>query len=144
VHAALFDTGRPVLVVPQGSAPETFGQNVVVAWRDDSRTLNAVLGALRWLSGASETHVIAGTRRWESTPELPAIFAEHDVDAQLHVLPMAGQRGFGEALLARAHELGADVIVLGAFAHPMLFGPLLGSVTKHMLANADMPVLMRY
>jgi nucleotide-binding universal stress UspA family protein len=40
--------------------------------------------------------------------------------------------------------LEADLIVLGAFAHPMLFGPLLGSVTKHMLANADMPVLMRY
>jgi nucleotide-binding universal stress UspA family protein len=144
VHGALFDTGRPVLVVPQDSASETFGQRVVVAWRDDSRTLNAVLGALRWLSGATETHVIAGTRRWEATPELPEIFAEHGVAAQLHILPMAGQRAFGEALLARAHELEADLIVLGAFAHPMLFGPLLGSVTKHMLANADMPVLMRY
>lgn len=144
VHAALFDTGRPVLVVPQDCVCETFGQRVVVAWRDDARTLNAVLGALRWLSGAAETHVIAGTRRWESTPELPEIFAEHGVSAELHVLPMAGQRAFGEALLARAHELQADLIVLGAFAHPMLFGPLLGSVTKHMLANAVMPVLMRY
>jgi nucleotide-binding universal stress UspA family protein len=144
VHAALFDTGRPVLVVPQSAGLETFGQRVVVAWRDDARTLNAVLGALRWLSGASEMHVICGTKRWEAAPELPAIFAEHGVTAQLHVMPMSGQKAFGEALLSRAHELAADLIVLGAFAHPMLFGPLLGGVTKHMLANADMPVLMRY
>jgi nucleotide-binding universal stress UspA family protein len=144
VHAALFDTGRPVLVVPQGTATEPFGQRVVVAWRDDARTLNAVLGALRWLGGAAEIHVIAGTKRWEAPPALPEIFTEHGVTAKLHVMPMSGQKAFGEALLARSRELAADLLVLGAFAHPMLFGPMLGGVTKHMLANADMPVLMRY
>ncbi|HTZ69458.1 MAG TPA: universal stress protein [Acetobacteraceae bacterium] len=144
VYAALFDTGRPVLVVPQDIGTEMFGDRVLVAWRDDSRTLNAVMGALRWLSGATETHVLAGTKRWEATPELPPIFAEHGVQASFEIMPMGGQRAFGEALLSRAHELKADIVVLGAFAHPMLFGPLLGGVTKHMLANADMPVLMRY
>jgi hypothetical protein len=144
VHAALFDTGRPVLVVPQGCEAKLFGQRIVVAWRDDARTLNAVLGALRWLGGATEFHVITGTKRWETPPALPEIFAEHGVSATLHAMPMSGQKAFGEALLARSHELAADLVVLGAFAHPMLFGPLLGGVTKHMLANADMPVLMRY
>jgi nucleotide-binding universal stress UspA family protein len=144
VHAALFDTGRPVLVVPPDPAAASFGRRIVIAWRDDARTLNAVLGALRWLGGAVEVHVIAGTKRWEQAPELPAIFAEHGITAKLHVMPMSGQKGFGEALLARAHEVGADIIVLGAFAHPMLFGPLLGNVTKYMLAAADVPVLMRY
>jgi nucleotide-binding universal stress UspA family protein len=131
-------------VVPQLPAVEPFGKRVVVAWRDDARTLKAVLGALRWLSGAVEMHVIAGTKRWEATPALPEIFAEHGIAAHLHIMPMSGQKAFGEALLARAHELAADLVVLGAFAHPMLFGPMLGGVTKHMLANADMPVLMRY
>jgi nucleotide-binding universal stress UspA family protein len=144
VHAALFDTGRPVLVVPEGNPAAPFGKRIVVAWRDDARTLNAVLGALRWLSGATDMHVIAGVKRWEAAPALPAIFAEHGITAHLHVMPKAGQRAFGEALLARAHDLQADLMVLGAFAHPMLFGPILGGVTKHILANADLPVLMRY
>jgi hypothetical protein len=144
VHAALFDTGRPVLVVPEEATPTSLGQRVAVAWRNDTRTTQAILGALRWLGGATELHVMAGAKRWETPPVLPPIFAEHSVAATLHVLPMGGQRAFGEALLTRARELQADLLVLGAFAHPMLFGPILGGVTKHMLAHAELPVLMRY
>jgi nucleotide-binding universal stress UspA family protein len=144
VHAALFDTGRPVLVVPEEALPSGLGERVAVAWRNDARTTQAVLGALRWLGGAAEMHVMAGAKRWETPPALPPIFSEHSVPATLHVLPMSGQRAFGEALLARARALQADLLVLGAFAHPMLFGPILGGVTKHMLAHADLPVLMRY
>jgi nucleotide-binding universal stress UspA family protein len=144
VQAALFDSGRPVLVVPQGSAPTGFGRRVAIAWRNDTRTTHAVLAALRWLGGATELHVLAGAKKWETPPELPPIFAEHGVQARLHVLPMTGRRAFGEALLVQAHAVDADLLVLGAFAHPMLLGPLLGGVTHHMLANADLPVLMRY
>jgi nucleotide-binding universal stress UspA family protein len=144
VQAALFDTGRPVLVVPNAGTTSGYGQRVAIAWRNDTRTTQAVLAALRWLGGAQEIHVMAGAKRWETPPALPPIFAEHGITAHLHVLPMGGQRAFGEALLSRAHELDADLLVLGAFAHPMLFGPILGGVTKHMLSHADMPVLMRY
>lgn len=144
LNAALFDTGRPVLMVPPVDGAEPFGRRIAIAWRNDSRTVQAVLAALRWLGTAQETHVLAGAKRWETPPALPEIFAEHGVHAELHILPMSGQRAFGEALLASAHELRADMIVLGAFAHPMLFGPILGGVTKYMLAHADLPVLMRY
>jgi hypothetical protein len=60
VHAALFDTGRPVLVVPEEASLASLGQRVAVAWRNDTRTTQAVLGALRWLGGATELHVMAG------------------------------------------------------------------------------------
>ena len=116
---------------------------VAIAWRNDARTVHAVQAALQWLGGA-EIHVLAGAKRWESPPALPPLFAEAGIDAQLHILPMTGQRTFGETLLGRARELQVDLLVLGAFAHPMLFGPLLGGVTKHILANADLPVLMQY
>jgi len=142
LHAALFDTNRPVLVVPPGHAAG-FGARVAIAWRDDARTTQAVLAALRWLGGA-EIHVLTGARAWSAPPALPPIFAEHGITAQLHVLPVASGRGFGEALLARAHEIGADAVVLGAFAHPMLRGLILGGVTKYMLSQADLPVLMRH
>jgi nucleotide-binding universal stress UspA family protein len=144
VQAALFDTGRPVLVVPETAAATQFGQRIAVAWRDDMRTTRAVVAALQWLSSTAEIHVMAGARKWETPPGLPAVFTEHGIAARLHVLPMQGQRNFGEALLARAHALSADLVLLGAFAHPMLFGPVLGGVTRHMLTSADLPVLMRY
>jgi nucleotide-binding universal stress UspA family protein len=144
VQTALFDARKPVLVVPRQADATQFGRRIAVAWRNDARTSAALRSALQWLGAGTEIHVISGAKRWETPPALPQLFADSGVSAHLHILPMTGQRSFGEALLARAHELDVDLLVLGAFAHPMLFGPILGGVTRHMLANADLPVLMRY
>ena len=87
--------------------------------------------------------VLAGTRAGTAPPELPSIFAEHGVAAELHVLPISGGQ-FGEALLRKAHELGADMLVMGAYQHTPLRELLLGGVTRYMLSHADMPLLMRH
>ncbi len=145
LQAALFATDRPVLVVPPGrgsAAPALpFGERVAIAWRDDKRTIRAVLAALRLLSNAKAVHVLAGVREGAPDPELPAILAEHGITARLHVLPI-GAGVFGEALLAEARFVGADLLVMGAYSHSPLRELLLGGVTRHVLANADLPVLM--
>ena len=85
LQSALFDTDRPVLVLPPGPA-RPFGERVAIAWRDDKRTIRAVLAALRLLSGAREVHLLAGRRAGAPTPGLPVILAEHGIAATLHVL----------------------------------------------------------
>ena len=77
------------------------------------------------------------------TPQMPAILAEHGIAAELHALPI-GAGPFGAALLDKAHELGADMLVMGAYQHSPLRELLLGGVTRHMLAHADLPVLLRH
>jgi nucleotide-binding universal stress UspA family protein len=144
IHAALFDTDRPVLVVPPDVPSTLFGQRVAIAWREDSRTLRAVLSALRWLPRAERVFVLAGTHEGAPAARLPGVFAEHRVDAVLHGLPITSLRAFGEALLAEAHELGADTLVMGAYVHQPMVGVILGGVTRYMLAHADIPVLMRH
>jgi nucleotide-binding universal stress UspA family protein len=143
IHAALFDTDRPVLVVPPERPPALFGRHVAIAWRKDRFTVKAVLAALRLLRDVQHVHVLAGVREGSPLPEIPEIIREHGVSAELHVLPI-GSRVFGEALLEKAHELGADMLVLGAYVHHPARGLLLGGVTRHMLAHADLPVLMRH
>ena len=59
------------------------------------------------------------------------------------MLPI-GPGPFGQALLDKVRELGADLLVMGAYAHSPLREALLGGVTRHMLAHADLPVLMRH
>jgi nucleotide-binding universal stress UspA family protein len=144
VHAALFDTDRPVLMVPPDHPSTPFGKRVAIAWRDDSRTLKAVLAGLRGLREAEHVDVLAGARDGAPQPRLPDILDEHGIKADLHVLPVTGDRVFGEVLLAKAHALACDMLVVGAFAHHPIRSLLLGGVTRHMLANADLPVLMRH
>jgi nucleotide-binding universal stress UspA family protein len=145
IHAALFDSGRPVLVVPPETPPAPFGRRIAVAWREDGRTIKAVLSGLRCAARAEEIHVLAGTRDVsQQPPRLPDILYEHGIAAKLHVLPITGQQAFGETLLRTAHQFGADMLVMGAFARHPVRSLILGGVTRHMLAHADFPVLMRH
>lgn len=142
IHAALFGTDRPVLVVPPG-LPGTFGRRVAIAWRDDRHATRAVLSALRRRVPPERVFVLAGVREGSPRPTVPEILAEHGVEAELHVLPI-GPGVFGEALLAEAHALGTDMLVMGAYLHSPLREFILGGVTRYMLGHADLPLLMRH
>jgi nucleotide-binding universal stress UspA family protein len=143
-RTALLKTGRPVLVVPRGGPPTwDFGHRVAIAWRQDEHTAKAVLPALRYLGHAERVFVLAGTREGRAPPAIPQVLAERDVAAELHVMPV-GPEGFGAALLAKAHELDADSMVMGAHAHSPWHNLVYGGVTRFMLGHANLPVLMRY
>jgi len=140
--AALFETDRPVLVVPPGWTT-AFGQRVAIAWRDDVHAARAVLSILRCATGASSVHLLAGLRPGFPSPKVPEILPEHGIEADLQVIPIGGAP-FGSALLARARSLRADMLVMGAYAHSPLHELILGGVTRFMIAHADLPVLLRH
>lgn len=139
-HAAMFASGRPVLLVPPGGAG-AFGQNIALAWRDDAPTARAWSAAAPFLPGAAELHLLAGLPEDAPAPVLPPLFDGLATTPVLHRLPMAPSP-FGAILLAEAHRLGADMLVMGAYGHSELREFLLGGVTRHMLAHADLPLLM--
>ena len=138
LHAALFDTSCPVLVAPPGGTG-AFGRVVAVAWKDDTRAPKAVLSALPILAKAEAVHIL----RARAAATVPAILAEHGVKAIAHAVPDDGGP-VGAALLKTAHELGADLIVMGAFAHGEWREALLGGVTRYMLGHADLPLFMQH
>jgi protein CrcB len=136
LHAALFDTGRPVLLLPAG-APAAFGRSVAIAWRDgDPRAEAAVRAALPVLRQAAQiTVLVAGNRPLTLPPPLD--------EARLPARKIALRRGaepVGDTLLAAARDEGADLLVMGAFSH----GRLPGGVTRHLLAQAHLAVLLHH
>ena len=137
LHAAIFDTGRPVLVAPPLCA-EAFGRVIAVAWKDDARAPKAVLSAMPILKKARAVHVL----RAHAAARVPAILKEHGVAAEAHALDGPGP--VGAELLQKAHELGAGLIVMGAYAHGEWREALLGGVTRYMLDHADLPLFMQH
>jgi hypothetical protein len=67
---------------------------LAIGWRPDSRTLKAVLAALRCLQNAGHIDVLAGVRDGAPPPRLPDVLQEHGVRADLHLLPVTGDRVF--------------------------------------------------
>ena len=146
-EAALFRTERPVLMLPPDVLPPgaagAFGRRVAIAWRDDAQAIKALVPALRLLAGAEQIHLLAGVRPGTPAPAIPPVLVEHGLAATLHVLAIGGVP-FGEMLLDRARELGADLLIMGAYTHSPLREKLLGGTTRSVLAHADLPVLLRH
>jgi hypothetical protein len=143
-HAALFDCHRPVLVIPPGlRRGGTLGEHVAIAWKDDGRAIKAVIPAMRYFSGAKDTTALMGYRGSAPPVDLPQPLVEREIDARLYPVTI-GSDPFGQTLLERAQGLGADILVMGAYAHSPLQEMLFGGVTRYVLNHAELPVLMRH
>lgn len=138
MHAALFELDSPVLVIPPGFQG-TLGQVVAIAWKNDERAVKAVRACIPILRRARAVHVL----RAGDPVDMPTVLDEHDITADLHTVP-DGEGTAAERILQAAHRLGADMLVMGAFAHGEWREMMFGGVTRTMLAEADLPLFMRH
>ncbi|PSC05396.1 universal stress protein [Alsobacter soli] len=151
VIAALFGSGRSVLLAPAGArAPASFG-TVVIAWRDTRESARAVEQALPILVSANRTALVVveeplarGARR-TTEPEADAVryLARHG--AKLDVIFASSQNGdVGAILRDQCARLSADLLVMGGYGHSRLREWVLGGVTEDMLDASPTPVLMAH
>lgn len=143
LHAVLFDSGRPVLIAPR-SAPASVGDRICIAWNGTAESAAAVHAVLPWLQRARAVRVLSAEeyqRRGPGAQNLAAYLALHDVRAELATFrPL--DRDVGAGMLAAAREFGADLLAMGAYSHSRLRQLILGGVTRHVLENATLPVMM--
>jgi nucleotide-binding universal stress UspA family protein len=143
LHAVLFDSGRPVLIAPR-IAPATIGTRICHAWNGSAESAAAVAAALPWMHRATARQVLYADeyqRRGPSYEGVLAYLRSHGVEAEAQLFkPMTKDVGAG--LLGAARDFRADLLTMGAYSHSRLRQLILGGVTRHILENADIPVLM--
>ena len=143
LHAVLFDSGRPVLIAPRQS-PATIGTRVCCAWNGTAESAAAVAAALPWLHHAEAVRILYSDdyqRRGPAAEGLQAYLRWHEVQAE--AVPFKPQtREVGAGLLGAVRDFNADLLCMGAYSHSRLRQLILGGVTRHVLENADIPVLM--
>ena len=143
LHAVLFDSGRPVLIAPRVPLP-TLGKRICVAWNGTAESAAAVQAAIPWMQKADAVQILSADeyqRRGPGAPELRSYLALHvsEVDA-VQFRPV--EKAVGRGLLEGARSFGADFLAMGAYSHSRLRQLILGGVTRHVLENATLPVLM--
>ena len=141
LRTAIFDAKRPVLVVPN-KVIETIGRSIAIIWGNEPSTANAVLDAMPLLDRAQEIYVLITMDADAPRPHLPQLLIDHGVDAVIHPIA-SGSNSRGGALLAHAHQLRADLLVMGAYPHPLI-ELLPGGLTRYMASHTDLPILMRH
>ena len=135
------ESGRPVLVVPYiGRYPE-IGRNVVVAWKPGREAARAAFDALPLLIGAEKVHILEVKERGDERPALApdtsiaAALARHGIKPSVHTSAPT-DIGVGDEILSRLADLGADLLVMGAYGHSrmreLVFGGATRSISRHM------------
>ncbi len=143
LEAAIFNTGRPVLLAP-ATMPDTLGRSVIIGWNRSVQAGQAMFAALPFLLRAERVKIVTvttGAKRGPSHLDIARNLAWHGINAQIKEIP-PDQRVVGEVLLAEAADFGADLLVMGAYSESRLRERIVGGVTRQILARATLPVLM--
>ncbi len=142
-EAAIFGTGRPVLLAPP-ERPETLARHIMIAWNRGIPAGRAVAAALPLLKAADQATVFTvttGAKRGPSPEAVVQHLAWHGIAADVKEVP-PDYRRVGEALLEEAKALGADMLAMGGYSHSRLRERILGGVSIDILGHAELPVLI--
>ena len=137
LNAAIFDSGRPILMVPQDRPLRAPPSRIVIAWDATPGAVRAMHDALPFIRRAAETLVVTVTddkdlRPGQSGIELTHLLARHGAKARFSAV----RRDSGtvlEKIVAAAHESQADLLVMGAIRHSPLRNIVFGSATQDLL-----------
>jgi nucleotide-binding universal stress UspA family protein len=146
LESALFESGRPVLIAPPVS-PRSLGTNILVAWNnstEQARTMADAMPILRLAERITILTVEGATVAGPSGEQMARSLKMNGITAQTVTMKPQGKRSAGETILAKAEELGCDLVIKGAYTQSRLRQMIFGGTTRHILANAKLAVLMAH
>jgi nucleotide-binding universal stress UspA family protein len=139
--AALLDSGRPVLVLPQRQVRK-LAQCVLIAWNQSSEAAAAVTAAIPMLQKAQRVVIVSSgpeNRAGPRSSQLSQYLATFDIEAEC-----IGTRGrdVEREIHDVYRDVRADLLIMGAYSRTRLREILFGGVTEHMLFSANLPVFL--
>ena len=145
-ESALFESGRPVLIAPP-RVPDVVGDTVLIAWNRSSETARTVAFAMPILRRARRVVVLTIQVSHVTGPSgalLAAALKRHGIEAESTTTEARSSTNEGSAALAKAREIGADLVIKGGYTQSRLRQMIFGGATSHILAHSDLPVFMAH
>jgi nucleotide-binding universal stress UspA family protein len=144
IESVLFESGRPLLIAPP-APPRQIATNILVAWNcstEQARATALAMPLLRQAERVTVLHVEGGVVvPGPGAAQIVQYLQRNGIAAVPMTVGLEG-RNTGEAILATAQSLGCDLLIKGAYTQSRLRQMIFGGATRHILANAALPVLM--
>ena len=134
----------PVLAVPVTCKKMSFDR-AMVAYDGGFEAANAVRAALPLLAGTATVRITEVEAVPDEFPvtDVAAYLARHNVTAEIDVA-VKGDTSIEERLLAEAKAWQPDYLVMGAYGHGRWRETLFGGVTRFLLGEIGVPVLLAH
>ena len=138
--------GRPVLIVPNKGAYTDVGRRVLVARAGTRESRRAALDALPLIAPGGQVTVLMvnpSSSAYGNEDDMKGWYKRHGIDATVRVI-QSTEKEVGDVLIATAAEIGADLVVMGAYGRSRLRELILGGATHAVLKRMTVPVLMSH
>jgi nucleotide-binding universal stress UspA family protein len=133
--------------VPYAGRFDRVGETVLIAWngsRESSRALHDALPLMATPGAVTALTVNASPTESEAlTGDVVSHLAHHGLETKVELVETK-ELGASDVVLSRVADLGADLIVMGAYGHSRLREMILGGMTRDMLRHMTVPVLMAH
>ncbi len=145
LKAALYGAGRPVLICPAQLQPDaSFAQHVAVGWNGSLPAARAVASSLDIVQAAGRVSILTGGKVQSHGPtvqELQSYYALRGITAE--IVQFEGRDPATE-LLKTCKDIGASLLVTGAYSHSHETEMLFGGNTERIVDKTEMPILMAH
>jgi nucleotide-binding universal stress UspA family protein len=150
LNGALFESGRPVLLLPVGEVNFPKPNRVMIAWDASVEASKAVRDAIEIMVAAKAVDIVLidpvpsfEGHGPEPGADLAAYLGRHGIVTTVHRLPKEG-RDVAEILRRTAIDLQAELVVMGGFGHSRLRQRIFGGTTTAIIGDTPVPVLMAH
>lgn len=147
---AMLSSRVPCLVLPPKWNRTLSFERIVIAWNGSIESTRAMHHALPLLQLAKSVTLIDGHVRTARNHDMGVIepdpmvyLMHHGVTVKMHYLDVSAEKA-GEALLQKACDARADLLVMGGYGHSRIRQRVLGGATRHVMAHAGIPVFMQH
>jgi len=148
VEAALFDSGRPVLIVPYIQRAGLKLDRVMVCWDGSRSAARAVADAMPFIVRAKAAEVVIVTSEPTKSNEMPGADIAHHLarhGTKVEIKPIVtAEIDVTNTILSHAADASADFLVMGGYGHSRLREFVLGGVTRGILTSMTVPTLMSH
>jgi nucleotide-binding universal stress UspA family protein len=146
-ESLVLSSGRPIIVFPlRGTVSRV--RRIVLGWNATRESIRAVADALPLLVKAEAVEVLVADHQrhaedhgQEPGADIARYLAHHGAHVEVRRQSSDG-KDVGRLLLSQAVDFNADLLVMGAYGHTQLREWMFGSVTRTVLYEAGLPVLM--
>jgi nucleotide-binding universal stress UspA family protein len=148
IEAVLFESGRPVLIVPFIQKDRLKLDHVMVCWDGSRAAARAVADAMPFLTRSGKASIVVADIQSAKSADLPGAdiathLTRHGVNVTIERIPVS-KIDVSNAILSYAADTYPDLIVMGGYGHSRLREFILGGTTRGMLASMTKPTLMSH
>jgi nucleotide-binding universal stress UspA family protein len=149
IEATLFESGRPVIVVPYIQKEGINLDRIVCCWDGSRAAARAINDAVPLLQKARavELFIVAnektGNGREIRGVAIGSHLARHGIKVEIVTLP-AADIDVANVILSRVADCSASMIVMGGYGHSRFREFILGGATRGVLSTMTVPVFISH